>query len=90
MQLPQKPKSFLGMFFVFSKYILNLEFFLKKLTLIADMFPKLRTPKMWLDNCLKRPVSESPSTSKMLNCPKHCWNLNDSVFTIFIDLCEVN
>ena len=46
--------------------------------------------KIWSDNCLKRPVSQSPSTSNMLNGPKHCWNLNDSAFTIFIDLCEGN
>ena len=45
MQLPQKPKSFSGMFFAFSKYILNLESFEKNMTLIADVFPKLRTPK---------------------------------------------
>ena len=46
--------------------------------------------KMWLDKCLKSPVSEDPLTSNMLNVPKHCLNLNDSTFTIFFGPCEGN
>ena len=46
--------------------------------------------KTRLDKCLKIPVSEDPSTSNMTNTPKHCWNLNKSTFTIFIDHCESN
>ena len=45
---------------------------------------------MWLDESLKSPVSEDPSTSNMVKMPKHCWNLNDSAFTVFIDPCENN
>ena len=41
--------------------------------------------KTWLDKCLKRPISDDRSTSKMVNASKYCWNLNDSTFTIFID-----
>ena len=44
--------------------------------------------KTWLDKCLKSPVSEDPLTSNMVNGPKHCWNLNDATFTIFIDPLE--
>ena len=44
--------------------------------------------KTWLDKCLKSPVSEDPLTSNMVNGPKHCWNLNDGTFTIFIDPLE--
>ena len=40
--------------------------------------------KTWLDNCLKSTVSEDPSTTSMVNGPKHCWNSNDSTFTILI------
>ena len=40
--------------------------------------------KTWLDKCLKSPFSDNPSTINMVNVPKHCWNLNDSTFTIFI------
>ena len=35
--------------------------------------------------CIKSPVSEDPSTSNMVNVPKHCWNLRHSTFIIFID-----
>ena len=45
-------------------------------------------PKTWLDQCLKSPISEDPSKSNMVNAPKHCSNLKDTSFTIFIDHCE--
>ena len=41
-------------------------------------------------SCVKSQVSEDPSTSNMRNWPKHCWNLNHSTFTIFIDTCKEN
>ena len=65
-----------------------MKFFKKEMTLSADLFSNLRLQKMWLDKCLKSPNSEDPLTSDMLNGPKHCWNLNDNNFTIFIDPCE--
>ena len=40
--------------------------------------------KRWLDKCVKSPVSEDPSTSNMVNEPKHCYNLDDSTFTILL------
>ena len=46
--------------------------------------------KIWLDKCLKSPVSEDPSTRNMVNELKHCWNLNGSTFTIIFDHCEGN
>ena len=36
---------FLTFFCAFIKFTLNLEYFPKKMTLIAYVFPKLRTPK---------------------------------------------
>ena len=45
MQLPQKQKTFSGIFFAFLKSILTFEHFQKKMNLIADGFPQLRTPK---------------------------------------------
>ena len=47
-------------------------------------------PKTWLDQCLKSPLSEYPTKSNMANAPKHCSNLKDSTFTIFIDNWKVN
>ena len=41
--------------------------------------------KTGLDKCLKSPVLEDPSRSSMANGRKYHWNLNDSIFTIFID-----
>ena len=45
--------------------------------------------KTWLDKRLKSIVLEDPLTSNMVNGRKHCWNLNDSTFTIFIDPCRL-
>ena len=46
--------------------------------------------KTCLDKCLKNPLSEVPSTSNMVNEPKHSWNLKDSTFTMFIYVFEGN
>ena len=35
-------------------------------------------PKIWLDQCLKSPISEDPTKSNMVNKPKHCPNLKDT------------
>ena len=44
-QLSQKRKAFSQFFIAFSQCALNFEHFQKKMTLIADLFPKLRTPE---------------------------------------------
>ena len=62
----------------------------KKMTLLDFVFPKLRTPKTWLDKTLKSPVSEEALTSNMVTVSKHCWNLHHSTFIIFIDHCQGN
>ena len=41
--------------------------------------------KTWLDQCLKSPVSDDASESNRANVPRHCSNLKDTSFTIFID-----
>ena len=46
--------------------------------------------KTSLDKCLKSRVSEDPSTQKIRNGLKHCCNLNDSTFKIFINHCDGN
>ena len=53
-------------------------------------FRNSELPKTWLDQCLKSPVSEELSKSNMVNVLKHCSNLKDSSFEIFIDHCEGN
>ena len=44
----------------------------------------------WLHKFVKSPASEEPSIGKIVNGLKHCFNLNDSTFTIFNDICEFN
>ena len=44
--------------------------------------------KPWLDKCLKSPFYEDLAKSNMVNVPKHCGNLKNSTFSIFIDRCE--
>ena len=44
----------------------------------------------WLDKCLTIPASEDSSANNMVNGRKHCWNLPDSTFIVFIDYCEEN
>ena len=53
-------------------------------------FSTYENRKTWIDKCLKRPVSESRSTSRMVAGPNHCRKLNGSTFSIFIDPWESN
>ena len=41
------------------------------MTLITDVFPKLRTPKTWLNKSLKGPLSEDPSGSNISGGPNN-------------------
>ena len=45
MQLSQRKETFPELISSFLKTVLNFEHFQKKMTLIADVFPKLQTPK---------------------------------------------
>ena len=89
-QLSRKQKTFSQFLAAFLKSRLNFKYFQKKMTLIALVLWKLRTPKPLSDQCLKRPVSEHRSRSKMVDVPKHCWNLRHSTFIIFINDCQVS
>ena len=51
-------------------------------------FRNYRLRKMWLDKCLKIPVSEDSWTVKIASGLKHCCNLNDSTFSTFTNHCE--
>ena len=90
MHWSQKQKSFSQFLGAFSKCKLNFKYFEKNITLRYFVFSKLRTPKTWSDKCLKSLVSEDLSRSNMVNVPKHCWNLHNSIFIKIIDNCQVN
>ena len=90
-QLSQKQKIFSEFFFAFSKFRFNFEDFQEKKWpswLMCFWTDGLR--KTCLDKRLKSPIEEDPSTSNMVNRPKHYWNLNDRSVTIFIYHCEGN
>ena len=52
-KLSEKQKTFSEIFTAFLKSMLNFKYFEKKDVLIAFVFPKLPTPKTWLDKCQK-------------------------------------
>ena len=73
MQLSRKQKTFSEFFSAFLKASLNFNIFKeKKMTLIADIFPKLRTTKSLVRSILKKPVPRDPSERNMANATKHC------------------
>ena len=92
MQVSRKQKTFSEFFSAFLKSNWSFEHFQKKrkISLIVDVFPKLRTRKNWFHQCRKSPVSRDPSESNLVNAPKDCWNFHGSSFNIFIDRCEGN
>ena len=59
-QLSQKQKPFAQFFLPFSKCTLNFEHFQKKMPLIADLFPILRTPKNVLRYLSKKSRFKGP------------------------------
>ena len=84
MQLSQKQKTFSGVFCcIFGSYIKVGSFWKKDEPHLA-YFWNYRLQKTWLENCIKKPISENPSTNNMVKGPKHFWTLKDSAFTIFI------
>ena len=54
MELSQKQKSFSGFVFEFLKGRLNFEHLKTKMIVIADVFPKLRTPKYVVNSICKK------------------------------------
>ena len=91
MQLSRKEKTFCDCFSAFLKSRLNFEHFFKKRWPSLLMYFRNYGPgKTLLDECLRSPLSNDPSKTNMVNAPKHCRNVKDSIFTIFIDRCEGN
>ena len=53
-------------------------------------FRNYRLRNRGLDKCLKNPAAEYPSTNNMVNGHKHCCNVDDGTFIIFIDHSQHN
>ena len=89
MQLSQKQKTFFQFFFsIFESYIKFSTFPEKRSPSELIYSRKYRLRKTWLDKFLKSRVSENTSTDIKKNETKHCCNLNDSTFTMFINHCK--
>ena len=59
-QLSQKQKAFSEFFIAFSKCALNFEHFQTKMTLIADLFPKLHIPENGVSYMSKKSSFQGP------------------------------
>ena len=64
MQLSPKQKKFSQFLFAFSKFTLNFNISKKKMTLIADVFRKLRTPKNMVRYMCKKTRFRRPVDGK--------------------------
>ena len=84
MKLSQKQKVFSQFVSAFLKSRLTFKQFQKKMTVIADVFRKLKTPETWLNKCLKSPVSEDhgKGDQTMLKSEWH------QLYIIFLSLCR--
>ena len=83
MQLSQKQNSFSQFFVPFTESSWHYKYFRKKMILISNVFPKLKTVKLWLDHSPRIGVSECPLAVNMLKGLKHLWTLHESTFIIF-------
>ena len=91
MRVSRKQKAFSEFFAAFLKSRWNFEHVQKNRWLsYLRYFQNCGLRKIWLHQCIKSPVSTDPSESNIVNAPKHCWNLNGSTFTRFLDHCEGN
>ena len=83
MQLSQKQKVFSQFFLAFSKCALNFENFQKNMTLIADLFLKLRTPEnvsryMSIKSRLKGPFDRQDGKriqTLLRSGEQHCYHI---------------
>ena len=90
MQLSQKQKIFSQFVSAFLKCWLNFEQFKTKMTLIADVFPKLRIPKSKVKKISKKSSFRGTIEKQHEKKTKYPRKLNPTAFTRFIDHCEVN
>ena len=90
-QLSEKQKTFPQFFFsIFKIYIRFCRYLKKGLPSYLMYFRNSGLRKTLLDKCLKSRVLGDSSKDNMANGLKHCCNLNDNTFTIFINHCESN
>ena len=74
MELSQKQKIFSEFFSSFFKSSFNLEHFQKKLTLIADVFPKLQNPKNMVRSKSNKSRFRASVEKQHSKCPQKLFN----------------
>ena len=89
-QVSQKRKSFSRFFIAFLKSTSRLEHFEKKMSLVAQVFPKLLIPREVDTQISKRPYSEQVSVNKVLAGSKHGPNPQGSTNTKFFHESWIN
>ena len=90
MQLSQKGKRFSQLLPPFLEAKISFQNFQKKMTVIADVFSKLRATKNMIKKILKKSRFREPFRKQHIRGNKHCWSLNHFTFTIFLDHCSDN
>ena len=70
-QLSQKKNLFSNFFYIFEVYIKFGTVSKKRWTSYLMYFRNYGLQKTWLDNCVKKPLSECCSRTNMVNGPKH-------------------
>ena len=91
MQLSQKQNTTFQSVSAFLKSILTFVHFQTKDQCHSWCFSEITGSENRAKNKpLKSPLSEEPLLTNILKVTKHCWNLNGTTFTIFIDHCEGN
>ena len=90
MQLSQKQKFFSEYFASFLKSTINFKYFEKKDDPHRFCISEITDSENVVRWSLKSSVSEDPSTTNIVNVPKHCWNLHHSTFIIFNEQCQFN
>ena len=90
MEVSRKQKNVLIFFLHFWNLVEILNIFKKKMTLIADVFPKLWTQKNLVRSVPKKSSFKGSFGEQHRERAQICWNLNESTFTIFSDCGERN
>ena len=73
-ELAQKDRTFSQFDTALLKCRLTIEHFQKKMTFIADLFPKLRTPKNVVSQISKKSRFIGPFDKRQVSGTKHCWS----------------
>ena len=90
MPLSEKRKFFSEFFVPLLKFTSNFKHFVKRMIVIANVFPILQTIKNLLRSLSKKGYWEQALTVNMWKCPKYLQNLHETTFIMFFHHFERN